>query len=375
MNIGFEAKRLFTNNTGLGNYGRFIVNALSVYFPNNNYYLYSPKYSLQPEAEPILNRRNVEIITPSSFYKFTHTTSIWRTWGISKESITKQLDVFHGLSQELPINLPGKIKKVVTVHDLIFYRYPKFYNPIDVAIYKRKLQLACKKADKIIAISAQTREDLVNFLLVEESKIEIIYQGCHPNFKILHSKEDIDHIKMKYNLPREYMLNVGTIEERKNVMLLIKALALISKQSRVPLVIMGKQTEYYRVVVAKAKELGVLDDVVFLRGVLFADFPKIYQWASLFVYPSLFEGFGIPLIEAIESNVPVITSTGSCFREAAGPDSIFVDPGGEQELASKIILVLGNQELRKRMITASKAYVTQFNPAVIATKLNTLYQA
>ncbi len=375
MNIGFEAKRLFTNNTGLGNYGRFIVNALSLHFPNNKYYLYTPKYILHPEAEPILARRNVELITPSSFYKFTHTTSIWRMWGISKESITQQLDVFHGLSQELPLNLPAKIKKLVTVHDLIFYRYPKFYNPVDVAIYKRKLQLTCKKADKIVAISRQTREDLINFLMVEESKIEVIYQGCHPNFKIHHLKEDIDQIKLKYNLPRIYMLNVGTIEERKNVLILIKALALIPKQSRIPLVIMGKQTDYYRVVVAKAKELGVFDEIVFLHGVLFADFPKIYQGASLFVYPSLFEGFGIPLIEAIESNVPVITSTGSSFREAAGPDSIFVDPGGEEELASKITLVLGNQELRNRMITASKAYATQFNSDVIASRLNTLYQA
>lgn len=374
MKIGFEAKRIFTNNTGLGNYGRFIVNALSVHIPDNNYYLFTPKHILQAEAEALLRRENVKLVTPSSFFNLTHTTSLWRTWGLSKESITQDLDVFHGLSQELPIRLPGKIKKVVTVHDLIFYRYPRFYNPIDVAIYKKKLKSTCAIADKIIAISGQTRDDLINFLNADESKIEIIHQGCHPNFKKLHAKEDIEELKIKYKLPREYILNVGTIEERKNVLVLIKALALISRESRLPLVIMGKQTAYYKVVVAKARELGVMDQVVFLSGIPFADFPKIYQGASLFVYPSLFEGFGIPLIEAIESNVPVITSTGSCFREAAGPDSIFVDPGEEQELASKITLVLGNQELKRKMVTASKSYATQFSPPVIAAKLNTLYK-
>lgn len=374
MNVGFEAKRLFTNNTGLGNYNRFVVEALSNYFPGTNYFVYTPRLDIHPDAKRIIDRPNVRIITPPASYQFLRSTSIWRTWGISKEPLTKSLQVFHGLSQELPLGLPKGLLKIVTVHDLIFFRYPQFYNPVDVAIYKSKLKHACRKADKIVAISRQTGEDLMNFLSVDESRIEIIYQGCHPNFKVRHSNEAINQIKTKYRLPQEYILNVGTVEKRKNVMLLIKALALIPKQSRIPLVVMGKQTEYYRMVIAKAEALDVRDDIHFIQGVSFEDFPKIYQGASLFVYPSLFEGFGIPLIEAIESGVPVITSSGSCFREAAGPASIFVDPGDDRELAFQITSVLGSQEARTRMITASRAYAMQFNPDVIAGKLDALYK-
>src|SRR5687767_13212562 len=134
MNIGFEAKRFFTNNTGLGNYSRFIVRALSSYYPENDYYLYTPRDPFHNDAVHILDRPNVKVVKPSSWYNYVRATSIWRTWGISREPTIERLQAFHGLSQELPVNLPEKVKKIVTVHDLIFYRYPHFYNPIDVAI-------------------------------------------------------------------------------------------------------------------------------------------------------------------------------------------------------------------------------------------------
>ncbi len=157
MKIGFDAKRFFNNFTGLGNYSRFIIGALSEYVPDNQYFLYSPKIKHHPEITSILGRPNVNVISPPSVYTFLAASSLWRTWGISKEPSIKNLNLFHGLSQELPLNLPKRIKKVVTVHDLIFIRSPKLYKPIDVAIYKAKVKAACINADTILATSQQDR--------------------------------------------------------------------------------------------------------------------------------------------------------------------------------------------------------------------------
>src|SRR5687768_10481967 len=374
MNIGFEAKRFFTNNTGLGNYSRFVVRALSSYFPENTYYLYTPRDPVHADTSDILEKRNIRVITPGKWYKFFRTTSVWRTWGISKESSIEELSVFHGLSQELPINLPKNIRKIITVHDLIFYRYPEFYKSIDIAIYKKKLRFACDNADKIIAISGQTKSDLQEFLNIDPSKIEIVYQGSHPNFRRKLDSAQIEAVTKKYALPDNYILSVGTIEKRKNLLVVIKALSLIPKASRLPLVILGRPTEYFKEVLAVAKQLGVFDSIFFPQNVPFHEFPAIYQKAKLFIYPSLLDGFGIPLIEAIESKVPVITSFGSCFSEAAGPSSIFVDPRNEQALAEQIEKVLLDGALANSMISASYEYIQRFEPAVIGKKIMDVYK-
>ena len=374
MNIGFEAKRFFTNNTGLGNYSRFVVRALSNYFPENNYFLYTPRKVFHNDTALILKNPNIKVITPPKWYKFLRATSFWRTWGISKESSIQNLQVFHGLSQELPVNLPKGIKKIATVHDLIFYRYPQFYKPIDIAIYKQKLKYACKEADKIIAISQQTKLDLLDFLKVDAAKIEIVNQGSHPNFKRQLSILEIDNVRSKYKLPRDYILNVGTIEERKNLLVLIKALSILPKASRIPLVILGRPTQYFKQVMSVAKQLNVLDLIFFPQNVSFGEFPAIYQNARLFIYPSLFEGFGIPLIEAIESRVPVITSIGSCFSEAAGPASIFVDPHNEEELAYQINRVLSDAGLMRSMVSDSYNYIQRFEPDLIVKKIIDVYR-
>lgn len=375
MNIGFEAKRFFTNSTGLGNYSRFVMRALCNHYPEHNYYLYTPRIPANIDATDILEKPNVEVITPGGWYKKLRATSFWRTFGISRESSVKDLQIFHGLSQELPVGLPHDIKKVITVHDLIFYRYPEFYNAVDVSIYKQKLRYACRQADRIIAVSEQTKTDLMEFLKVEEGRIEIIYQGSHPNFKRQRSAAEIDSVVKKYQLPGDYILNVGTIEKRKNLLVLIKALSMLPREARIPLVILGRRTDYFKEVLDVAKRLKVVDTIFFPQNVRFDEFPAIYQKARLFIYPSLFEGFGIPLIEAIESRVPVITSFGSCFSEAAGPSSIFVDPNDEEALAYEINKILMNPTLANSMIADSYAYIQRFEPVVIGKKIIEAYKA
>jgi glycosyltransferase involved in cell wall biosynthesis len=375
VNIGFDAKRLFNNFTGLGNYSRFVVHALAENFPDNRYSLYTPKYRNHPELMSIVDRSNVDVYSPSFFYRFLNLTSAWRTWRMGSLASVKKLDVYHGLSQELPVALPKNTKKIVTVHDLIFLHYPWFYNPIDVAIYSVKVRIACKEADKIIAVSQQTAQDIEKLLGVNPSKIVVIPQGCDASFKRNASKQEIETIKQKYNLPAEYMLSVGTIEKRKNALLLVKALALIPESIRIPLVIVGKATTYLKEIIACAKEKEVLSWIHFLHDASFQDFPEIYQGSRMFLFPSIYEGFGIPILEAIESGVPVITSNRAVFRETAGPDALYIDPEEPAEAAIAAVILLYDDELRHSMITNSRNYISRFQPKVIADSLQHIYES
>lgn len=371
MQIGFEAKRFFSNYTGLGNYARFVVSALSEFAPENQYTLYTPYSRNHPEVNSIVARENVRVVEPSGTYKSFK--GLWRSWGVSRDPSIQPLNVFHGLSQELPMGLPSHVAKIVTIHDLIYLRYPQFYNPIDAAIYKAKVKWACRAADKIIAISNQTAEDIVDFLKVDRAKIEVVYQGCHPNFKRKVGEQEKFSVQLKYSLPSEFILTVGTIEERKNVKLLVKSLARLPEADRLPIVMMGRATPYKKEVVQCAIENKVLDKIIFLHDASFDDFPAIYQLAKVFVYPSLFEGFGIPLVEAIESGVPVITSVGSCFREAGGSASSYVDPHSELELADRLQKILHDNGLRQRMVVESQQFIKKFRPEIIASDLLKIY--
>jgi len=373
MKVGFDAKRFFNNFTGLGNYSRFVVSALSEFDPSSGYFLFSPSVRNHPDIDSIVARPNIHVVQPGKIYKTTRTASLWRTWLESFDPAMNEINVFHGLSHELPLGLPNRIKKVVTVHDLIFLRYPRFYNRIDVMIYETKVKRACQHADRIVAVSKQTKDDLVDFLKIDSDKIEVVYQGVHPNFRRVHTPQEIDSVRKKYNIPERYLLNVGTIEERKNIGIVIEALARIPAGERVPLVVIGKPTAYKNKLLTLIQSLNLGPWVIFLQNVSFSDFPALYQGASLFVYPSLFEGFGIPLVEAAMSQVPVITSEGSCFSEAAGPGAIYVNPLDASAFASSMSRVLGDNARRKTMVTETRQFIERFTPDRIAGDLHKIY--
>lgn len=373
MNIGFDAKRLFLNNTGLGNYSRYVVDTVLHYQPNDHFFLYSPKIKLNNRTEHYVGHPAINIVQPNKLMQLPMFNAWWRSAGIVHEPSFKKLDIYHGLSHELPVNIPSYIKKFVTVHDLIFYRYPEFYQTIDVLIYKQKLNSACQRADKIMAISEQTASDLISFLKIPSEKIKVVYQGCHDQFRNVASFDERNFIKVKYKLPDKYLLNVSTVEERKNTLGLVKALALIPASQRIPLLIIGRHTKYFKKVNAFVQSSGLSNDVIFIDKVEFFELPAIYQMATAFIYPSMFEGFGIPLLEAAESSVPIITSTGSCFKEAAGKDAVFVDPLHSNDLASAII-EMSNTDQSDR-IRKQKEHARKFWPEQSANDIAAFYQS
>ena len=181
MKIGFDAKRFFLNDRGLGNYSRNLIQGLVKYTQANEYYLYSPSASSKLVAEDLLNDPSVSVITPNNGLRFQK--SIWRSLKMGKTASKDSLDIFHGLSMEIPYDYKRmKAKIVVTIHDLIFLKYPEFYKPIDRAIYYHKLKYAVNNSDHIIAISQQTKRDLLEEFGDIEDKIDVVYQSCNEVF-------------------------------------------------------------------------------------------------------------------------------------------------------------------------------------------------
>jgi glycosyltransferase involved in cell wall biosynthesis len=300
--------------------------------------------------------------------------AVWRTFHIPRDFEKSRLDIYHGLSSELPVDFRRRrMKLVVTVHDLIFLRYPGFYSPIDRQTYYWKSRHACAKADAILAVSQQTKQDITDFLKVPADRIQVIYQACAPVFFEQASAAGKTKVIERYKLPENFILFVGTIEERKNLLTLVKAWERL-RDAEINLVMVGKRKSHFNSVASYLRRQGLENRVQFLENVPSEDLPAIYQLARLFVYPSLFEGFGIPIIEALASRVPVISSCGSCFTEAGGPGSRYVEPGDEESLAHEIRMVLSSEPLKKEMIAQGLSYVQRFRPKNIAGQMMEFYQ-
>jgi glycosyltransferase involved in cell wall biosynthesis len=373
VKIGFDAKRAVRNHTGLGNYSRYVIEILSKYYPDNQYILFAPEQRQNSRLKTILLRTNISFVFPDGISRMF--SSLWRISGIKKDIRKNNVVIYHGLSNELPIgiNRTGGVTSVVTIHDLIFLRYPEYYKPIDRAIYRFKFGLACRNADKIIAVSECTKRDIVSFFRIPEEKITVVYQGCHPAYGAEVSEERKTAVIGKYGLPPRFLLNVGSIESRKNLRLAVKALKNIPDD--IHLVAVGKATPYQREVEMYAVKSGLRQRLHLLNSVTFEELPVIYRLASVFVYPSFFEGFGIPVIEALSSGVPVIAATGSCLEEAGGPGSIYVNPNDETELSKQIMTVLTDRELTETMIESGKEYVKRFSEKTIASAIMNVYES
>lgn len=369
MRIGFEAKRAFKNFTGLGNYSRSVIQILSEKVPENQYFIYTPTSPKNSRTQFLFELKNTVIRTAP--IKFLH--SYWRSKGVIKDLKKDKIELFHGLSHEIPSGLKDAgIKSVVTIHDLIYLRFPYYFKRIDRKIYDIKFRSACNNADRIIAISEQTKKDIIHFYGTAEEKIEVVHQGCDPIFYDEVSEEKLSKIKNQYNLSDEFLLCVGTIESRKNQLLILKALQQLPE--KINLVLVGKATEYEEILKNFILLHQIENRVTFLKDVPFPDLPAIYQLAKIFVYPSKFEGFGIPILEALNSGVPVIAAKGSCLEEAGGPNSLYVNPDNANELKELILKLANNEILQKQMKEKGKSFALNFREENVSKNLMKVYQ-
>lgn len=379
MNIGFDGKRAYHNQTGLGHYSRTLINSLAEYYPKHHYFLFNPRSSSLFQFE----QGNVHEVTPR-WFPATFFRSAWRSSWVKKDLQKLDIDLYHGLSHEIPIGIQKtKVKSVVTIHDLIHERYPEQYTAIDVKIYRKKFQYACKNADKVITVSEQTKRDIIEFYSTPSEKIAVTYQSCNPAFAIQLTETQKTIVQMKYGLPPNYFLYVGSIIERKNLMSVCKAVFILRNEIQIPLVVIGDGGKYKQQVKDFIKQNDLEKRIIFLSEHRAArsvksfqnaeDFPAIYQSAIAMIYPSFFEGFGIPILESLWSRLPVITSKASSMPEVSGDAAYYVDPRRAEEIAEGMRKICGDEEMANNLKREGLRQAQKFTAQLCAARVMDVY--
>lgn len=371
MIIGFDGKRAVNNMTGIGNYSRLVIGSLAEEYPSTEFFVYTPKLKENPRLKTIRELHNVQFrIPPASGFG----GSLWRTFGITNNLGPDKVNLYHGLSNELPLNIKeAGIPTVVTIHDLIWRVLPHTFSAVDRMIDDFKYSRSCRNATRIIAISENTKRDIVKFYDINPDKIDVVYQGCDDSFKRRLTPLQLEETRRRLRLPDKYILQVGTVEERKNLESSVRALSTLPPE--IKLLAIGKDRRgYMDKVKSIARDLGVSDRVVFRSDISFTDLPAVYQMARVVVYPSRYEGFGIPCLEALESERPLVAATGSCLEEAGGPDSIYIDPENPRQLGEAVLSIISGSKDCAEMICRGKNHAAKFDNAAMATRIMEVYE-
>ncbi len=371
MTIGFDAKRAFNNHTGLGNYSRLVIEGIGQEYPADRLLLYTPKRGTNPRMDSILSLPNVTVNLPAGQgFK----GALWRTFGITNNLKADGVDLYHGLSNELPLNIAeGGVPSVVTIHDVIYRRLPYCYKPLDRLIYDYKYGRSVRNATRVIAVSERTKSDIVELYGTDPDKISVVYQGCDESFKQRWSESKLAELRHRLGLPERYLLQVGTIERRKNLELTIRALGELPADLH--LVAVGRDHYGYKKECQRiAAETGVADRIHFLEGLPFAELPGVNQAAEVICYPSRYEGFGIPVLEGLSSRRPVVAATGSCLEEAGGDGAIYVHPDDAAAMSQAIREIIRGGETCRRLLEAGAEHAAKFNIGDIARNVRTVYE-
>lgn len=355
--VAFDGKRAMNNMTGLGNYSRLVVELLAQRLPETELQLYVGQLRENPRLQRILAMPNVRFVLPSSRMP----QALWRTFGITGQLRYSKSELYHGLSNELPLNISkAGIPSVVTIHDVIYRRLPDCYNLPDRILYDFKYGRSARAATRVIAVSERTKLDVMEYYGIPEEKIDVVYQGCDPSFLQPVSEERKEELRRRLNLPEKFLVQVGTIESRKNLELSVRALSALDSGTH--LVAVGRDRKGYLAKVnAIARESGVADRLHIIPGLPFSDLPALYHCAEASLYPSRYEGFGIPVIEAISCGRPVVAATGSCLEEAGGKGAVYVNPDDPRELATTIRTILDSPRLREELTEEGKKHIARFS--------------
>ena len=361
LRIAFDAKRAYHNHRGLGNYSRDVIRLLTTYAPENEYLLFAQptdRYSFP----------HTRTVAPKGLWSYM--PSLWRTFGCVKEMA--QADVYWGLSGELPIGIHRcGVKSIVTIHDVIFLRYPELYSTSYRRLFTRKMRYALQVADSIVAISEQTKRDIITYFGTDEQRIQVVYQGCNNRFREPIDESRLQSVRQQYALPDNYLLTVGAIEPRKNIRNLIEAMSIAHID--LPLVAVGANSSYAAQMAELARSRQVR--LIYLHDLPFANLPAIYKGAEVFCYPSIFEGFGIPILESLCIGTPVLTSTGSCFAETGGEAALYADPTQPEDIARQLTRFLSEPALRRVMTQKGYEQAELFTDEKVAHNLITVYQS
>lgn len=376
MKIAFDAKRLFNNLTGLGNYSRTLVQDLQNLAPQNQYVLYSPRARHNPDTEYFFDTTRFTIVTaPNGLLG-----KLWRPWTISRNIRRDHIDLYHGLSHDLPFSVKAKhqgTRYIVTIHDVCYKTFPEMFPRTEQLIYQRKYSHSLRVADHIVAISESTKRDILNhYPWVSAAKVDVIYQALNPVYYTPCAPAAARQVVKRYGIEGDYMLYVGTINSRKNLLGIVQAYALLPPHKRLPLVVIGNGHQYKDQVIRYAEENDLLQHLNFIDNVTLPDnLQAFYTAAMALLYPSFYEGFGLPVAEALLSGIPVVTSDISSLPEAAGPGALYVDPTSVESIADAIEQLIDSPTLRQELADKGHTYVLdKLEPKKLTAQMLELYQ-
>jgi glycosyltransferase involved in cell wall biosynthesis len=325
---------------------RCVIEAWREIDSENCYYLYSDRdFELPWEGD----RWRKRIRSPIPLLPGT----LWVQTVGRRLMIRDRLDVFWGTANMLPLGLPSGVAKVVTIHDLIWLFYPETADPFSRCMYWLFAERSARQADRIIADSQSTARDLQRVFEVPESKIEVIHLGVGPAYRPQDPRAAAEQVANKYGVSKDYVLTVGTLVPHKNLIALVEAMRILRERGKLSfqlLVVGAKGWKNAKLLEAVHCSGLAGEDIRFLGFVPEEDLPVLYSGASSFVFPSLYEGFGLPLVEAMACGVPIVASNMSSIPEVVGDAALLVPPTQPEAFAEAIFRVRSDKDLRRTMI-------------------------
>lgn len=363
MQIGIDARYITKYKSGVGFYTQNLLESLGVIDSMNQYYYLTTQRSI-----PHLKLNGNNFILMHTYISFENHIfgDFWQNLYLPLRLAALNIDVFHGPAVFLPLVKLG-FKTVVTIHDLVSFLFPQTV-PRKYSLYMQLMtRLSARFADGIIASSESTRQDLSKHLRIHPEKIKVIHLAVDESFKRVEDREQIQKILEKYKIDSEFVLFIGNLEPRKNLTRLFEAFAIAySKISSYKLVVAGTRGWLYSDIFETVARLNLSDKIIFTGYIDAEDLPALYSAAQVFVLPSLYEGFGLPILEAMSCGAPVITSNMGSIPEVAGDSAILVDPYDIKAIAESLLEVFSNRQLREEMMEKGLRRAKNFSWARVA---------
>ncbi|MCC7359401.1 MAG: glycosyltransferase family 4 protein [Anaerolineales bacterium] len=348
MNITLDLSPAVHRHAGLGRYASELLTALLAVAPEHAYsaVYYAPQGAERPA--PPLDRLPAQTLHLGP-KPWRMSVLLADYLGVNMDRWVHAGEVFHATDHLLPRF--KRSRTVFTIHDLIYLFYPQYHLPLNRWYLKLMLPRFLRRADAVIAVSEHTRRDVMRHMRIPEEKITVIYEGANPAYRPLRDPAAVAAVRARYHLPERYLLFFSTIEPRKNLAALLGAYhALLAQPGDWPhLVVAGRKGWLYEPIFARVRELGLEARVTFTDWVAEADAPALLNGAELFVYPSFYEGFGLPPLEAMACGVPVVASTAASIPEIVGDAGLLVPPTDEAALMEAMQAALTDAQLRTHM--------------------------
>jgi glycosyltransferase involved in cell wall biosynthesis len=379
MHVVIDARYVSRHQSGVGHYTQRLVGGLAAIDQQNRYTCLVARGS--PELPVPRGGDGRWDCWPTRVSFENHLVGdLWMLGYLPLRLRRLAADVYHGPAVFLPFVKLG-YRTVVTIHDLVSFLFPQTV-PRKYAVYMRLMtRLAARSADRIIAVSGATRDDLTRILRVPDDKVVVIHEAVAPEFGAPHDPDAAEAVARRYGIRRPYCLFVGNLEPRKNLARLVEAFRLLRTRA-VPggaampqLVLVGTRGWLYNGILSAVEAGGGAPDIVFTGYVAPADLPALYSGAACFVFPSLYEGFGLPVLEAMAAGTPVIASRVGAIPEVAGDAALLVDARRPMELAEAMATVLTDAGLRSRLVSRGRARARQFTWESVAERTLSVYEA